>query len=273
MKPSSDAALSAVPEDPTQDFGPVHRGGPITRFIALTSLLMAIGTALLLLREGETLFAVLCLIVLGGIGAWSGGYVVQRLKYREKLPKTHSVLPGILGFHLRCTCRDVGPAVFLLPDTVTPGSATRLFCFVENYSSRKRVAHFRIGPHPHLGLPQVHEVALNVAPGQAAVYSLPLAVSRELPPGEHDLPVTLCVSRPNGMGVRLPGATPHFFDLHTVHYAAPLTVISGAAAAPAGPVGPDAARYLSLASVSRPKPELDALQDLVDEGPSALPRA
>jgi hypothetical protein len=109
-------------------------------------------------------------------------------------------------------------------------------------------------------LTEPHAVELRLAPGQAAVYVLPLVVSRSLAAGEHDLPVTITTQKPDGTGARLPGARRHLYDLWTVHLAAPFTVATDASA-PALALN-EPPRFLSLASVSDKEPRLDALQFL-----------
>ena len=107
-------------------------------------------------------------------------------------------------------------------------------------------------------------VRLHLAAGQAAVYALPLRLSKEMPAGEHDLPVTLKVECPQGTGLRLPGSRRHH-DLWTVHFAVPISVDD--AARPEATVSPEAtASYLSLASVSRKTPDPAALETLLRDG-------
>lgn len=251
--------LETVPPDPTPDAGPRHRGGPFAYFVALLFGITALGGGLVLAESGRTSWAFACFALCGVIALRAGGCVLEHVRHRERLPRLHAVLTDVLAFRIHCTCRDVAATAFFDPDDIAAGSATRLLCFLENYASRQRVVHLRIGPHPALGLDEVHAVDLRLAAGQAAVYVLPLVVSRSLPSGEHDLPVTLAVTKPGGTGARLPGARRHLYDLWTVHFAAPFTV--AAASAPTLALN-EAPRFLSLASVSEKEPRLDALQFL-----------
>lgn len=259
--------LDAAPAATTPDTGPRHRAGPLTLFLALTCTMTAAGAGLLLAREGQTPLELGTLVLFAALAVLFAARVVERARHREPLPRARAVLPDVLGFRLRCTCRDVGPAVFLLPDSVPAGGRTRLFVFLENYASRRRVARVRIGPHPLLGLPAPVELGLALAPAQAAVLVFPLAVSALLPPGEHDLPVTLCVAEPTGSGLRLPGAPRHLYDLHTVHYAAPLTVSSASAASGGAPspAGLTPARFITLAGAGQEEPDFAELERVVAE--------
>ncbi|HWA85708.1 MAG TPA: hypothetical protein VG710_05765 [Opitutus sp.] len=251
--------LEASPPDPTPDAGPKYRGGPFAYFIALTFGLTALGGGLLLVQSGRPAWGVACLVVFGAVAARSIACLVEHFRHPTSLPRLHAVLGDVLAFRIRSTCRDVAATVFFDSDKPAAGSATRLLCFVENYASRQRVARFRIGPHPALGLAAAHVVDLHLAAGQAAVYVRPLSVAAALAPGEHDLPVTLQVQKPTGTGVRLPGSRRHLYDLWTVHFAAPFTV-SDIAAQPSAASEPP--RFLTLASASEKQPRLDALQFL-----------
>ena len=252
--------LETVPPDPTPDAGPRHRGGPFAYFVALLFGLTALGGGLVLAQAGRIGWAVACLAVCGAIAVRAGACVAEHFRHRAALPRLHAVLADVLAFRIHCTCRDVAATAFFDPDTVAAGSAARLLCFLENYASRQRIVHLRIGPHPALGLTEPHTVELRLAPGQAAVYVLPLVVSRSLAAGEHDLPVTITTHKPDGTGARLPGARRHLYDLWTVHLAAPFTVATDASA-PALALN-EPPRFLSLASVSDKEPRLDALQFL-----------
>jgi len=208
--------------------------------------------------------------MLGALAIRAVWCLAERFRHRCALPTSHAVLTDALGFRIHSTCRDIAATVFLEPDRLAAGSSSRLFCFLENYSSRQRIAHLRIGPHHELGLPQPHVIALRLAAGQAAVYVLPLAAASTLPPGEHDIPVTLKVHKPTGTGVRLPGTRRHLYDLWTIHFAAPFTITETSA----GPVSasepspPEAARFLTLASVSEKESHFDALEAMVTSGTS-----
>ena len=262
-----DAAVrGTVPADITADAGPRHRGGPLAFAVVLSASLVALGLGLALWRDGLAWPAAVCLAAFGLIAVRVGWGLRERLRHHETLPRTHAVLTDHLGFRLDFTCRDVAMTAFFSPDAVTAGGETRLLCFLENYASRQRVAEFLVGPHPQLGLTEAQPLRLHLAAGQAAVYVWPLRVAATLPPGEHDLPITLRIRRPAGTGVLLPGARRHLHNLWTVHFAAPLTVARPAAGGEGtAPRGAEASAavaaplYLSLASVSEPKPRLEAL--------------
>lgn len=260
MKASAQTPLVAEPAALTPDTGPRHRAGLFTWFIFISCTLAAFGIALLLYQKDGLVWPLAALLGFVVIAIFAAVRLLASRRCHEALPASHDVLVGTLGFELHYTSHDVAATAFLHSDRVSPGHPTQLLCFVENYASRQRVAHFRIGPHPDLGLPAVHPVALQLAAGQAAVYILPLEVSRSLSPGAHDLPVTLCVQRPAGDGFRLPGASRRLHDLWSVRFAAPFT-LSGHGTEP-GTSAPSlgAARYLSLAAAGSPKLHLDPLE-------------
>jgi hypothetical protein len=257
-------ALAPEPPDPSPDLGPKHRGGPFALFIAIFCAFSFAGAVLLLWRENYRLWAGLGALLFGGAALWAAWCIIERFRHHGTLPRSHAVLTGVLAFDIRNTCRDVAATVFFVPDCMRPGAVTDLYCFVENYASRRRIAHFRIGRHAGLGLNEEHRVSLALAAGQAAVYVLPLGLAPALHAGEHDLPVTLQVDKPTGTGVRLLGPRRHLYDLWTVHFAAPFAVAAAAADKPApASLTLGSAHYVSLASVSDPKPRFDALCALV----------
>lgn len=263
MNAPAQSPLVAEPAALTPDTGPRHRGGPLTWFVFISCALAAFATALLLYQQDGLVWPLAALVGFSLLAIFAAIRLLARHRCHESLPASHDVLAGALGFELHCTSRDVAATVFLHPDHVIPGQPTQLLCFVENYASRHRVAHFRIGPHPDLGLPAAHPVALHLAAGQAAVYILPLDVSRSLSPGAHDLPVTLCVQKPAGDGMRLPGASRRLHDLWSVRFAAPFT-LSSHGAEPATPApSPGAARYLSLAAAGSPALHFESLESLL----------
>lgn len=265
-------AITPEPPDASPDLGPKHRGGPFAQFILIFCAFSSAGIVLLLWRENLRLWAGLGALLFAGAALWAAWCIIERLRHHTALPRSHAVLTGALAFDIHSTCRDVAATVFFDPDGVRSGALTRLYCFVENYASRRRIARFRIGPHPGLGLNEEHCVSLALAAGQAAVYALPLGVAATLGAGEHDLPVTLQVDKPSGTGARLPGSRRHLYDLWTVHFAAPFTVDTALAdkPTPAGVIV-GKGRCLSLASVSEPEPRLAALQALVENQPDQTP--
>ena len=186
MKASAQTPLVAEPAALTPDTGPRHRAGLFTWFIFISCTLAAFGIALLLYQKDGLVWPLAALLGFVVIAIFAAVRLLASRRCHEALPASHDVLVGTLGFELHYTSHDVAATAFLHSDRVSPGHPTQLLCFVENYASRQRVAHFRIGPHPDLGLPAVHPVALQLAAGQAAVYILPLEVSRSLSPGAHD---------------------------------------------------------------------------------------
>lgn len=268
----SPVVITPEPPDASSDFGPRHRGGPFALFVAIFCAFSFAGTVLLLWRENYRLWAGFGALLFGGGALWAAWCIIERFQHHAALPRSRAVLTGTLAFDIHSTCRDVAATVFFDPDGVRPGALTQLYCFVENYASRRRIARFRIGPHASLGLNEEHDVSLQLAAGQAAVYALPLGVVATLGAGEHDLPVTLQVDKPNGTGARLPGSRRHLYDLWTVHFAVPFTVDAALAEKPtrAG-VTAGKGRCLSLASVSEPEPRLAALHALVEGNPDQTP--
>lgn len=266
--PTPDQPLHAEPADPTPDRGPVHRGGLFAWFVALAFGLAALGAVLVYLRSGHAAWAAACALGCGLVAGRATWCLLEHRRHRAALPSTHAVLAGVLGFEIHSTCRDVAATVFFEPDRLAAGAPARLLCFVENYASRRRVAVFRFGPHPQLGLPAARTVPLHLAAGQAAVYALPLTAAAGLAPGEHDLPVTLQVRKPAGTGSHLPGARRHPYDLWTARFAAPFTVVAPGKRPPAAGALP-APVFLTLASASEPAPRLERLEELIGPGRDA----
>jgi hypothetical protein len=266
MKPLN--LLTAEPADPTSDFGPRYRSGPISLFVAIFCAFSTAGGGLVLWREDLRLWAGLAALLLGAAVAWIFWSLVGRFRRHAAPHRSHAVLTDVLGFDIICTCSDVAATVFFEPDSLAPGAATRALFFVENYASRQRIARFRFGPHAALGLSEARTVDLNLTAGQAALYVFPLAVAAGAPEGEHDLPVTLRVERPTGAGLRLPVGRHHLHDLRTVHFAAPFT-LGIASESPAPAAASEKPRYLSLASISEPAPRLELLTGVLGTASTA----
>ncbi len=267
MNAPAQSPLVAEPAATTPDAGPQHFAGPLTWFVFISCTLAAFGAALLFYQQDGVVWPLAALIGFVCIAIFAAVRLLVRRRCHETLPASRDVLTGALGFELHYTCRDVAATVFLHPDHVTPGHPTQVLCFVENYASRQRIACFRIGPHPELGLPAAHSVALHLAAGQAAVYILPLEVNRTLSPGAHDLPVTLCVQNPAGDGFRLPGTSRRLHDLWSVRFAAPFTLPQHGAEPDTVTPSLGAARYLSLAAVDSPTLHLEALESVLTRRP------
>ncbi|WP_415910124.1 hypothetical protein [Oleiharenicola sp. Vm1] len=251
--------------DSTEDFGPRFRGGPFALFIALFGAFSAGGIGMILWNEGYRLAAGTIALLLGGVALWACWMVIMRLRDRTPRRSSHAVLADVLGFEILCTCRDVAATTFLAPDNLQLGARTTLLIFVENYASRRRVAHLDIGPHQALGLGERQYVSLELAAGQAAVFSLPLTVTANASPGEHDLPITLQVERPNGTGLRLRASHRHLHDIWKMHFAVPFTLVPQTGAAPDAVRSTGEPRFIGLASLSGAAPTRDQLGKLLQE--------
>lgn len=258
--------LHTTPEDPTPDAGPRRHGGPGVILAALMAALAALYGAGLAQVAGrpDLLSTTLMLFIVPAL--WWGRCAWVFWRDRTPLPRSHSVLVGMLGFDLICTCRGVASTVFFHPDRAAAGGDLELFVFMENYTSRRRVVELCIGPHRGLGLATPHHARLHLAAGQAAVYHLTLRASSELKPGQHDLPVSLRAHGPAGVGRRLPNARgQHLYDLWHTRFAAPFEMEAAATVSAAtDPLPPPV--YLSLATVGEPRPHLHALQELAVPG-------
>lgn len=264
--------LRTEPADPTPDQGPSHRGGPSALFFALFFAFSAAGILLLFWREGIRVWAALGALIFIGAASYACWCLIEHARGGRITLRSHLVLTNALAFDIRCTCRDVAATVFFEPDQIAPGATSQLLCFVENYACRRRIAHFRIGPHAQLGLAKPSDVFLELAPGQAAVYALPLTIASSLPPGEHDLPIELKVDQPNGAGALLPNVPRHLHDLWKVHFAVPFTVSETPAEEPSFRPATPGPRFVSLASVTSLAPTLAPLAKLLrPPAPRSMP--
>ncbi len=231
--------------------------------VSLAGSLAALACGSLLARQHPVL-ALIPALALGGPSVWGWWCVWRAARDKSPLPRPHSLLAGTLGFDLACTVRDVAVAAFFLDDRVPSGGVTRLLVFLENYASRRRIVLMRIGRHQGLGLPQDQDLALHLLPGEAAVYALPLRVSKDSAAGHHALPLTIRVRRPRGNGVRLPGARRHLYNIWCYHYTVPFEVWRCPLADAPGRQPLPAPSYLVLASPGREQPRLEALQRIVN---------
>jgi len=253
--------LIAQPADTTPDSGPCQRPGLLGFAGGIALGLVLFGLSMALLRSDHTPAGLACLLLF--VLALGGALfcLFRRLRLKEEALRSHAVLTDHLGFRIDFNCHDVAMSAFLDPDTLPAGSPVRLLCFLENQASRSRIAHLQVGPAPLLGLDAPHHVDLALSAGQATVYALPLASLPECPIGDHDLPIALRITKPTGDGLLLPGAKVRLHNLWTVHYATPYTV-QGQAQNPASSEETQPV-YLSLASVSAPAPQLQALETLL----------
>jgi hypothetical protein len=253
------------PVDLTEDFGPRFRGGPFALFVAFFGAFSAAGIGVILWREGYRLAGSTVAFLLGGLALWGCWMVIMRLRDEAPRRSSHAVLADVLGFEILCTCRDVAATTFLAPDNLKPGTRATLLVFVENYASRRRVAHFDFGPHLVLGLSQRQSVSLELAAGQAAVFSLPLSVTAEASLGEHDLPMTLRVERPNGTGLRLRAPHRHLHDIWKMHFAVPFTLEPVSEVTPKDVRSMAEPRFIALASLGEAAPTRDNLGMILRE--------
>lgn len=253
------------PIDPTVDFGPRFRGGPFALFVAFFGAFSAAGIGVILWQEGYRVVGGAIALLLGGLASWACWMVIMRLRDRAPRRSAHAVLADVLGFEILCTCRDVAATAFLAPDNLKPGARATLLIFVENYASRRRVAHFDFGPHQALGLRERQHVSLELAAGQAAVFSVPLAITANAGPGEHDLPMTLQVERPNGAGLRLRAPHRHLHNIWKMHFAVPFTLVPQTEATPDAVRSMGEPRFIALASLNGAAPTRDQLGKLLQE--------
>ncbi|EIQ01888.1 hypothetical protein OpiT1DRAFT_00464 [Opitutaceae bacterium TAV1] len=258
--------LRPEPVHAVPDTGPYHRGGWLVALLSLLVTLVAVATASLVWRHHSAFVWIPVLVF--GLPAFRGWWCVWKAwRDRSPLPRSHSVLAGTLGFDLSCTSCGVAATTFFLHDKVPVGGVTRLMVFFENYASRQRLVQVRILRHPGLGLAEKTKLRLHLSAGQAAVYELPLRAAPDLAPGHHLLPVVIQVNRPNGRGVRLPGARRHLGNLRRFRYAAPFEVTplpatpEHAADTISSPLPSPA--FLTLASVDEPYPRLEVLQKII----------
>ncbi len=250
--------LHATPSDRTPDSGPRRQGGPLVLLLALMATLTAAFAVGLGYKFNGPSLGIAGAIIFGLVAAWLWSRLWMSRKPHRPTLRSHSVLAGVLGFDLVCTCRGVAATAFFCPDRVAGGDLLEALVFLENYTSRQRIARLRIGPHASLGLAEPRVVQLHLAAGQAAVFRLPLRVDASTPCGIHDLPILLRVLAPTGFGSFLPGTGRHFYDAWRVWFATPCTV----EIAPERPlltaeIPP--ASYHTLASVSDSAPHLDAV--------------
>jgi len=255
------APLVAQPMDTTPESGPHRRPGLFGFILGLTLGLVTLGLSMALLRTQRTTEGLCCLGLFTLALIMAVTCLLRRLRLKGEAPRSHALLTDHLGFRIDFTCHDVAMTAFLDPDTLGAGQEAHLLCFLENQSSRQRVAHLEVGPAPLLGIDASHRIDLALSPGQATVYALPLVSLPETPVGDHDLPIALRITKPSGDGFLLRGAKARLHNLWTVHYATPYSISAKAVNTPQGqsrhPV------FLSLASVSNEQPNLESLESLL----------
>lgn len=248
--------------DATADAGPMRRG---TLKVFLFTVLGSI-VALAVIIAGGLVHEKVAPAVwgLGGVALalslWGWWIIYSGWRGHVKVPKSHGVLGGELGFDVLFTCRGVAATVFFVKDRVKAGEQLNLMIFLENYMSRQRVVRARIGALAGVGRPEREMLQLHLAAGQAAVYVLPMRAAGAIEEGMHRVTVTMHVEAPNGVGQRLQGTRVRIFDIPTCRFAAPFKVDGKSeAAAVELPKG----RYLMLGSVSEKAPRLEGLEALV----------
>jgi len=269
MNSTTPQILHATPPDRTPDCGPRLPGDTRTWFFTIVLAIAAITLTAVAIRmagESTTMLYIswIPLVALGipaAYGAWCI-YTTHRDR-AHNAPRSHNMLAGELGFDLIATCRGVAATAFFMPDSVVHGGSTRLLLFLENYMSRQRVVTVRLGRHPGLGRPEPTFENLHLAPGQAAVYVLPVQAGPDIPSGFHRLSVTLRVQQPEGVGQRLLGARARIPDMRVLRFAAPFEVAQGRPETAIEQPPLAAPRYISLASISEKEPDLTKLYELL----------
>lgn len=252
--------------DRTADMGPRQRGDTVVWFWTIVSGLAAIALSVLAYHQAVTPALCLLPLVALGVPCAFGVWCIYKTHADRaaNAPKSHNVLAGELGFDLLCTCRGVAATAFFVPDSVAHGGKMELLLFLENYMSRQRVVTARFGHLPGLKRPEATYVRLYLAPGQAAVYSLPVEVASDITSGFHRLSVTLGAEQPEGVGQRLEGTRARLRSMRVVRFAAPFELEAGRRPeAHETQIELGKPRYLSLASVSEKQPDLERLHALM----------
>ena len=254
--------LHALPPDPAPDTGPRHRGDAAVWLATIVLAIAAIALTTVGLRVVP--YAAWLPLLALGVPALYGAWCIHTT-FRDRdpnAPRSHNILAGELGFDLIATCRGVAATAFFMPDTVNHGAPTRLLLFVENYMSRQRVVTARFGHLPGIGRPRATLENLHLAPGQAALYTLPVQIAPDIPSGYHRLSVTLRVAQPEGVGQRLLGTRARIPYLRTLRFAAPFEVAQ-CRPETTTPAPLPAPSYITLASVTEKEPDLAKLFDLL----------
>lgn len=250
--------------DRTADMGPRQRGDTVVWFWTIIAGLAAF-TSAVLAYEWNPALCWLPLVVLGipcAYGVWC--IYKTHADRAANAPKSHNVLAGELGFDLLCACRGVAATAFFTPDAVAHGGKMKMLLFLENYMSRQRIVTARFGHLAGLGRPKATYARLHLAPGQAAVYCLPVEAAADIAAGFHHLSVTLSAEQPEGVGQRLEGARTRLRNMKVVRFAAPFELETGRRPeAHETKTALTGARYLSLASISEKQPDLERLHALM----------
>lgn len=250
--------LHATPSDRTPDSGPRRHGGPLVLLLALMATLSMAFAVGLGYEFNRPTIGISGAILFGLVAAWLWSRLWLSRKPIGSMLRSHSVLTGVLGFDLVCTCRGVAATAFFCPDRITGGDSLEALVFLENYTSRQRIARLKVGPHVDLGLFEPRVVQLHLAAGQATVFRLPLRVDANARCGTHDLPILLRVLATTGFGSFLPGTRHHFYDAWRVWFATPFTVET-ACERPSLTTEVPPPSYHTLASVSDSVPHLDVV--------------
>ena len=263
---NTNTLLEAQPKDLSQDFGPTHRGDMPVAFWTIVSILIAISGYMLAMRYGHTALAIILAIVFGLLGLWGIWCIAESLIHdvsKDKAPFSHSLLAGELGFDLPFTCGNVAMTAFFMPDKISPGGRTTLMLFMENYSSRQRAVHVRVGRLPSLNRMEREMLHLKLAAGQAAVYVLPMRAAMDITPGDHRLTLTILVNTVTGEGQRLSRARTRFLNIKKCRLATPIEVLEKPADMDTTPL--PAPRYLTLASINEKAPNIEVLEEIIKE--------
>ena len=266
MNTTPTTILHTTPADPARDTGPRHRGDAAVWLGTIVLAIAAIAFTTVGVRVVPYVAWIPFLAL--GVPALYGAWCIYTT-FRDRdpnAPRSHNILAGELGFDLIATCRGVAATAFFMPDSVVHGAPTRLLLFVENYMSRQRVVTARFGHLPGIGRPSATLENLHLAPGQAAVYVLPVQVGPDISSGNHRLSVTLRVAQPEGVGQRLLGTRARMPYLGVLRFAAPFEVAQGRPEIAARHLPLPVPRYVSLASVTEKEPDMAKLHELLAQG-------
>ncbi len=199
--------LTAEPAETIWDTGPKHRGGPLRWFLALSFSFFCL--PLLLAWNAEKDAGILAVaLIFALLAAWAWWGIISSFKTGEPVPL---VSPLLLQDHLKFiiprSFNDVALTAFFRPDKPAVGGATCLLLFLENYSSRRRLVKVRLGKSAALVPAANHELALLLAPGQAAVYRCPFQLYPNVRAGDYEVKLRFSIKAPKGQGRTLKSAS------------------------------------------------------------------
>jgi hypothetical protein len=199
---------SAMPNDDAPDCGSKHRGGSAVFLFSLLGLAFAVGLLIGAIENLSSEGFLPC--ALGALPVWSltawgwWCWLEARGPKNKNLPVCRGLLRKDLNFLVQRTMMDVAITAFFRPEQVGPGHSTCLLVFLENYASRQRHATLYLPANKAFGLPHSRKLRLAIAPGQAAVYRLPLRLSSQVRTGEFELKIRAIIKTVTGLGCLLP---------------------------------------------------------------------